>query len=78
MLCKSNKVQQIQHMRIKKNNTPKVLDTLSKFFQKKFDIFADIFIIVLLLLQVLQLFQNFALNHSQGIFLASFSFSWFF
>lgn len=62
-------------MRIKKNNTPKILDTFTKFFQKKFYIFTDIFIIILLLFQVLQLFQNFALNHSQSIFLASFSFS---
>lgn len=62
-------------MRIKEDSTPEILDTLTEFLQEELYILTDVFIVVLLLLQVLQLFQDFALNHRQGILLASFSFS---
>lgn len=50
---------------------PEVLHTLPQPLQQELDVLRDVLVVVLLLLQVLQLLQHLALNHGQGILLAS-------
>lgn len=50
---------------------PEILHALPQPLQQELDVLRDVLVVVLLLLQVLQLLQHLALNHGQGVLLAS-------
>lgn len=50
---------------------PEVLHALAQPLQQELDVLCDVLVVVLLLLQVLQLLQHLALDHGQGVLLAS-------
>lgn len=50
---------------------PEVLHALPQPLQQELDVLRDVLVVVLLLLQVLQLLQHLALDHGQGVLLAS-------
>lgn len=54
---------------------PEILNALSQFFQEELDVFSDVLIIIFLLVQVLQLFEHFALDHGKSVFLTGLSLS---
>lgn len=48
---------------------PEILHALSQPLQQELDVLRDVLVVVLLLLQVLQLLQDFTLNHGQSVLL---------